>query len=330
MTTVRPKAWKRGVFGGLLLLMILIVASELYLRHLGLGRSALVMPDPAAGYILAPNQDLHRFGGETRTNSYGMRSDPVPATKQPGVFRILVVGDSYVYGSTSLDQSQIFAELLHRELPKILHRPVEVLNASAGNWAISNELGFIRSRGIFNADLVLLVLNWGDQTQTFSPYQPYGIPNVDHHPEFALQELWERYLKSRIFPPPHEVNKQSSAADAMAAKQNLAYLDQFLATVVAGGAKMALVYIPLPRETSSHPSGLIQWCAANHVPMIDLTSTASRWATIPDILLRDRVHYNAKGNRLIADELEKDWPEVMQTAAEAPDGPSKERTHAQK
>ncbi len=317
MTMFRRTAWKRRIFGALLLLLLSIVASELYLRHLGLGTSALVIPDPAAGYILEPNQNLHRFGGETRVNSYGMRSDPVPATKQADVFRILIVGDSYVYGSTSVDQSQIFAELLHRELPKILHRPVEVLNAAAGGWAISNELGYVRSRGTFNADLVLLVLNWGDQTQTFSPYEPYGVPNVDHHPDFAIQELWDRYLKRKFFPPPaQEINDKPSVPDALSAKRNLAYLDQFLALVVAGGARMSVVYIPLPTETE-HPSGLIEWCAANHVPMIDLTSAATSWATIPNILMRDGGHYNAKGNRLIADELEKDWPAVMQTPAAA-------------
>jgi len=302
---------RRWAWGALVIVILSIGASEFYLRHLGLGRPALIMPDPAAGYILKPDQDLHRFGNETRINSYGMRSDPVPAIKQANVFRILIVGDSFAYGSTQLDQSQIFAELLHHELPRILHRPVEVFNASAGGWAISNELGYVRSRGVFNADLVLLALNNGDPTQPFNEYSQVGLPSVDNHPDFALQELWERYLKGRIFPGRAQpVNTDTAASDAANATQNLSYLDQFLAVTIAGGSRMAVAYIPLPTHTDP-ATGLIAWCAANHVPLIDLASAAKQWASIPDIFIVGGGHYNAKGNRLIADELEKDWPVVM-------------------
>jgi hypothetical protein len=303
-----PRRW---ALGGLAIVILSLGASELYLRHLGLGRPALIVPDAAAGYTMKPDQELHRFGKKTRINSYGMRSDPVPATKQANVFRILIVGDSFAYGSTQLDQSQTFAELLHHELPRILHRPVEVFNASAGGWAIPNELGYVRSRGVFDADLVLLALNNGDPTQPFQEYSHAGLPSVDNHPNFALQELWERYLKGRIFPGPAQaVSTDTAASDAANAKQNLRYLDQFLKITIAGGSRMAIAYIPLPAKTEP-ATGLIAWCAANHVPLIDLTSAAKQWVSVPDIFIVGGGHYNAKGNRLIANELEKDWPVVM-------------------
>jgi hypothetical protein len=314
-TSTKSK-WTRRLIAGVLVTAVGLGGSELLLRAIGLGKPILVQPDQAAGYILKPNQELHRFGGNVHVNAYGMRSDDLPASKPPGVFRLLVVGDSYAYGTTQVDQGHIFVELLQKELPPLIHRPVEVLNASAGGWAISNELGYVRSRGLFDADLVLLVLNNADPVQPFAPYKPDEAPSVDHHPSFALQEVWERYLEPLIFPKkPAPVKATTASEDAAVAAQNLRYLDQLLQLTSAAKIPLALAYIPLPTETAS-PVGLIAWCEKNRVPLINLSSAAAQWKGL-DVLNLDRGHYNTKGNRLIADQLEKGWPTVMPPAGDA-------------
>ncbi len=303
---------------GLVAIVAALGVCELVLRAAGLGNPILIEPDQAAGYILKPEQNLHRFGGVVRTNSYGMRSEEVPASRPPGVFRLLLVGDSYTYGTTSVDQSHIFAELLHKELPALIHKPVEVFAAAAGGWAIANELGYARSRGLFDADLVLLVLNDGDPDQPFATYEEQGsTPSVDHHPSFALQEVWERYLKSRLFPDKSAEGAEQPTADEerRVAAQNLAHLDQLLQLTRAAKIPLAVAYIPKPTATAS-PSGLVAWCASRQVPLINLASATSQWKS-DDVLLHDHVHYNAKGNRLIATELEKDWRIVMPAAGKS-------------
>lgn len=312
----KPRKWTRWLLFAFILIVVGLGASELLLRAIGLGNPILIQPDEAAGYIFEPNQTLHRFGGLVRIDSHGMRSDPLPPSKPAGTFRLLLVGDSYTYGTTDVDQSRIFAELLHKELPSIIDKPVEVLNASTGGWAIGNEVGFVRSRGLFNADLVLLVLNPGDQTQPFEPYRPDGMsPTIDHHPSFALQEIWERYLKLRLFPPKPEPPAPQSTLDEQkrAAAQNLVYLDQLLQLTRAAKTPLAVAYIPTPAETDP-PSGLIAWCASRRVPLINLTSAASHWNP-NEVLREDHAHYNTKGHRLIATELEKDWSTIMPAAA---------------
>lgn len=150
----------------LLVLVALVGFIEGVLRFvLGVGNPVLIAPDPYCEYILKPDQHIFRFFAHIDTNHLGMRSDEVPAKRSPDTLRLMLVGDSIVYGTSRVDQHQIFSEILHHDLPSIVHEPVEVLNTSAGGWAIENELSYIRSRGIFKSDMVLLVLNNGDLTQ---------------------------------------------------------------------------------------------------------------------------------------------------------------------
>jgi hypothetical protein len=308
----RPRKWTGRVLIGLAVIVVAIGAFELALRCIGLGKPVLIQRDQAAGYILEPNQNLTRFGKHIRTNSLGMRSDELPASKSAGVFRLLIVGDSYAYGTTRVDQSQIFAELLQRELPQQIHRDVEVLNASAGGWAISNEVGYVRSRGLFDADMVLLVLNQGDPTQEFEQYYPNDSLSytLDHHPVFALQEFWDHYLSPKLFPetvaPSHIA---TPSEEQQTETQNLGYLDELLKMTRTAKTPLAVVYISIPTSPES-PTRLIAWCADNHVPMIDLAPVTQHWPAA-EVLNPDQAHFNTMGNRRIADQLEKTWPIVM-------------------
>jgi hypothetical protein len=311
-TRTKSGRWTRRLITSLVVIAVALGGSELLLRAVGLGRPTLIQRDQAAGYILEPNQSLNRFGDKIRVNSYGMRSDDLPPSKSPGVFRLLIVGDSYAYGTTMVDQANIFAEILKKELPSQIHQPVEVFNASAGGWAISNELGYVRSRGVFGADLVLLVLNQGDPTQPFAPYDPVDpfSYTVDHHPRFALQEVWDHYLIPKIFPQRYApAHLPTPSEDEQVATQNLAYLDQLLQITRAAKTPLAVAYIPIPTAKDS-PARLIAWCTEHRVPLINLTPVAAQW-NANDVLTVDHAHYNTKGNRLVADQLERDWPAVM-------------------
>ncbi|MGD0631323.1 MAG: hypothetical protein ABR987_18500, partial [Terracidiphilus sp.] len=151
----RKQGVARSVIGVMISLVLLTCIVEAALRFgLGLGNPVLITPDAACSYILKPDQDVRRFFARTYVNHYGMRSEDVPAVRPVGTLRLMFVGDSITYGTSRVDQQQLFTELVHRELPAIVHRPVEVLNASAGAWAPDNELAYIRSRGIFQSDIV--------------------------------------------------------------------------------------------------------------------------------------------------------------------------------
>ena len=50
-----------------------------------------------------------------------MRSDDFHIAKPIGTDRLMFVGDSLAYGTTRIDQEKIFTEILHPELPALVH-----------------------------------------------------------------------------------------------------------------------------------------------------------------------------------------------------------------
>lgn len=301
----------------LLGLVLVVAACEGLLRFgLGLGNPILIQYDQACGYILKPDQDVVRFFVRTHTNHFGMRSDEVTVAPHAGTLRLLFVGDSITYGTTRVDQKEIFTEVLHRELPPIVHRPVEVLNASAGAWAPDNELSYIQSRGTFHSDIVLLVLNDGDLTQPRSTIAMVGDDLPQRRPVSAISELYLRYIRPRLF---HLIDK-SDAGDSIVAgadevtRRNLADIARISELTTSQGARLIILYIPIrkdiPQESKRAATLLQTWSFAHHVSMFDLTNIEAPYS-IPEITLDNGIHLNAKGHLAIARAIEQSWAGVV-------------------
>lgn len=301
----------------LAVLLLVTGAAECILRFvLGLGNPVLITKDAACAYTLKPDQDLVRFFAHTHINHFGMRSDEVPAARQAGELRLLFVGDSITYGTTRVDQQQIFTEQLHRDLPRILHCPVVVLNASAGGWAPENELAFLQSRGIFQSDIVLLVLNDGDLTQPPSTIAGVGDDLPQTRPATAIGELYSRYLKPHFL---HVLGK-SDAGDSVlpdsgtTIRENIKNLDSINALVASQGARLIIVFIPfrkdIPNASSASETELKVWSDSHGISRFDLTSAEMPYSS-NEISLDNGTHFNAKGHQVIAQAIERDWPTVV-------------------
>jgi lysophospholipase L1-like esterase len=123
--------------------------------------------DPQLGWHHVPGRS-GRFGKEdfdieVRINARGLRDRDYPHTKPDGVARILVLGDSLVWGF-GVEQGDIFTEVLERSLDG-----VEVINAGVSGFSTDQELIWLEERGFqYEPDLVLVVLTgndiWGNQT----------------------------------------------------------------------------------------------------------------------------------------------------------------------
>ena len=308
------KGWWRTGTVVLALLVLLVAGTELALRFiLGLGDPVLIEPDSACSYVTRPNQKIFRFLVHTYINRYGMRSDEFSSDKPRGVVRVLFVGDSITYGTTHVDQSQIFTQIVHRGLPAIVHHPVEVLNASANAWAPDNEWSWVQSRGIFQSDFVLLVLNDGDVAQPRATIDQVGDELPQKRPATAIGELYTRFLAPRIF----RIGQHTDAGDAVVAgdvttRANLEDLNRFHALVAGEQGKMILVYVPFRRDipTVSAPesSVLHAWAEANQVPILDVTAAISPHP-VSEICLYDRTHFNAKGNQIVGQAILDHWPQ---------------------
>lgn len=187
-------AWAIGIFA---FVLVLAGGSELILRAKGFGNPIVYRLDPRVGYFPAPNQDVHRYGGEIHINAFGMRSSNVTAEKPVGTFRILMLGDSTLYGGSYIDQREIYASRLEdllNQKPGLLPgspQKVEVLCMGVNGWGPQHELAFVKEFGLFQADLVMVM---GPPADAYRPR--YGIEQFPffaegHRPAFAWQEFWE-------------------------------------------------------------------------------------------------------------------------------------------
>jgi hypothetical protein len=121
-------------------------------------------PDERFGYFHVPNADgwwvnidaPGEFQTRVRINSLGLRDREYPYEKPPGVFRILVLGDSFADAlEVSLEDS--FQEVLESLLNERPDRPIEVVNGGVWGYGNDLELLFYRLEGRkYQPDLVLL------------------------------------------------------------------------------------------------------------------------------------------------------------------------------
>ncbi len=271
---------------------------EVALRLIGFGDPVLVASDSACGYFLKPNQSVRRVLAYTRTNRWGMRSDEFPEVRTPGTLRLLFLGDSITFGTARVDQHDIFTEVLHRELPALLHRPVEVLNASAGGWAIGNELGYLRSRGIFGSDCVISVINSGDLGQVTADMSQARASYFVQPPGSAMAEIYDRFLSRRLGNDPGDITIDASQIR----EANLKRLGEIKTLAEQSRAGFAVVYFPFKKDIPlpSQPLrvALASWCKDNGIPFVDLTDLEAGYQ-VRQITL-EGTHLNRFGNSVVA------------------------------
>lgn len=182
--------------------ILLLVGAELFARcYLHLGDPPLSMADPEIEYMFKPNQTVNRFGNIIHYNQWSMKSDDFPKTKtDPNEFRVLVIGDSVVNGGAQTANSQTATSLLQHFLREKLKRHGFVGNISAGSWGPPNQLAYLRRFGLFDADIIFLVISSHDYADapTFEPIVGIHPGFPQYRPPFALYEAVTRYLPNYI------------------------------------------------------------------------------------------------------------------------------------
>lgn len=314
-------------------LLLVSFGGEFILEWLGFGSPALVVQNSFTNYELRPEQNVVRRWplsedrvSRVKTNSLGMRADEISPNHPPGVLRIFFVGDSITYGTTQVDQSHIFTELVHHDLPGILHQPVEVMNAAVGGWAIENELDFVKEHGVQQADRVILCINSADPSQSKSEFTSDGGLSTEEYPwPKGYRELFSRAISPMAFKlllrfgihwsAVHEVAVDpgvTTSNDSRTLDHNLHLLDEFQSYVSSAHAKFSILYIPFIREVADPKisekgrEAVKNWAADHNVPFL-YVSTMYGAANLDDFTLRDHTHFNALGNRMVANAIERQW-----------------------
>lgn len=317
----------------------LAVAEGILRFGMGLGDPPLYELDQDVEYMLVPSRTYHRFGNTYSVNSFSMRSPEIAPTRtDPRELRVLIIGDSIVNGGGKIDQKDVCSEVLRNLLVERLKRPVVVGNASAGSWGPPNELAYAKLYGLFNADVVVQVLNSADADDV-PGLESIGPQWPQHKPVLALQEVAEKFaprlverLTGRtLFPPPKRIaNPSVDRAECLQAVRELA------AMVRASGATYVMLQYQIkPEINGPRPSGdaaLAALAAEISAPRFE---SAAKFAAlqargVDPFLAGDTVHCSKDGQRalgeLMADEIAGLVDETTSAEQKPTDGGGKTRS----
>lgn len=317
---------RRWLWRLLVLALILLIAGELVARFvLGLGDPPLLMADPQIEYLFRPSQDCQRNGNRIRYNAYSMRSEDFPARKtNPAELRVMVIGDSIINGGNPTDQSQLATTVLGPMLNSQLSRPVVVGNISAGSWGPGNQLAYVRKFGLFDADVVLVVVSSHDVSDVpeFGP-----LIGPTEKPFSALTEGLTRYsfgdllhwIKGSPPAPASPAEAPPQTRPAQDRDRGLTDFRDLLATCRAAGARIAVLQHLELREVQQQPDeGYVLLRSAAEglgVRCFDLGPAFKAEIARGASVYRDHIHPNAAGQRLLANAMRD---AVMSLLADSP------------
>lgn len=159
--------------------------------------------DPHYGWSHIPGMsgpfESHGINTFVTINSKGFRGPEIEHARDQERRRVLVLGDSYVWGY-GVNEDEVFTELLRKAMPE-----VEIVNMGVSGYSTDQELLLYRDEGHkYKADLVVIVVTENDplgNTLT-QQYVVYGKPAFQlRNGELALVNqpvprtpLWKRAI----------------------------------------------------------------------------------------------------------------------------------------
>ena len=195
-------------------------------------------PDPDVGRILQRRLEGREFRGvPVSSNAFGMREGGYAARKPEGTTRIVVLGDSFVFGyrTAAEDRVGVFLERFLRS--RGASDDVEVLHIAASSWNILAETSYLRRQlHALQPDLVVhvVVSNDLDDTAGVRGFGSMGAtsPQVPRHVTGLVStltppKLWpRRLLNYMLFGLDHESRERYGRAAEQIARLAVAVEDR--------------------------------------------------------------------------------------------------------
>jgi lysophospholipase L1-like esterase len=122
------------------------------------------------GHEHIPSAKAVLMGVPVESNSLGLRDREFSPSKEPGVYRILVLGDSMTFGWGTRAEDTYAKRLegmLNETAAHSDRRRFEVINAGVGNYNTAQEVAYFKERGMrLDPDMVILGFYLNDAEPT--------------------------------------------------------------------------------------------------------------------------------------------------------------------
>jgi len=207
-------------------------------------------PDADVARVLLPGlvgrEQLAYPGIPIDSNRYGQRERPYELPKPPGLVRIVLLGDSFIFGQGVRADERLGARLEDALRTRAgVARPVEVLHLGAASWNLVAECSFLRRQlSLLQPDLVLHVSVPNDLDDTVgvrgSGLEARLVPRRPAQGDSVVRQLFAHWaLVAGAFGHlPRGVDDESRSRLAEAA----AHIARLAAAVEAGGGRYVHVF----------------------------------------------------------------------------------------
>ncbi|WP_224999708.1 hypothetical protein [Cesiribacter sp. SM1] len=295
---------KRSILIGSILLLMFLLAGELIGRYYGLTSFPLYQASDAYEYIHVPNQKVKIYGKLYQTNEYSMRSKPLSESDSTV---ILLIGDSLVNGGNATDQDSLASTILENQLSHFFNRSIRVLNIAEGSWGPDNAAAYIQEHGVFNADLILLVFSSADAFDNMKHEPVVGVHG--QYPDKQASLAWEMIVKKGWGRVKDYLSIKADKSDTNTALK-IEVADEFNPGFQKFKELSDTTAIPLHfylhvgqdelqnGRLDDDGSLIIDFCQENGIPY-----TIELGKKIDKSHYMDKIHYNDKGQKFLADNL---------------------------
>ena len=167
---------------GTVILSLLLFAAllEVVVRVFNLAQPRIGEADPIYGFAHIPNQtEINKHGVRIHIGGHGFRGPTPKVEKEPGSFRVVTLGDSFVFAA-SIDYENTFAGLLNARFKKE-NKPIEVIDMGVDGYGTAQELLVYQNIARrYKPDLVILCFYVGNDLHN-------NWPPREHFPAFKIE-----------------------------------------------------------------------------------------------------------------------------------------------
>jgi lysophospholipase L1-like esterase len=269
-----------------------------YAKHI-----KFVSSDPLIGHEHRPNMDEKLMGVRVTTNDVGLRNDPVSVQKRPGSTRIVMIGDSLVFGWGTKQEETVSARL--QAAWRAAGRDIEVINAGDGNYDTIMEVEFFLKRlAQYKPDVVVL---------NYSINDPEPVPSHETSWIERNSEAWVFYSsRLDIFKRQYDIGQLTDWHDYYDGlyddRRNpggwtavVEWVTKLAAYCKDNGIEFLIVNLPELHVLKPYPfpqvgQRMAALAAGLGVPYLDLLDSvkdedpATLWVTVPDPHPNGRAH----------------------------------------
>jgi len=279
-----------------------------------------------------------RFSHKEGRNSLGLRNKEI-TTKKDGVFRILFLGDSLIWtGGTSSGEQ--YTQVIENNLNRLLKskQKIEVINAGIPGYTTYQEMEFLKVYGLdMEPDMVILGFVFNDLFYKYL-HKPTEKSFLDTEPQAELNRFDTDSSIGSIFAKSYLAHSivyiQERIRNKLAKRPYLSFehrKDFYLAWKPYGwkhsetlitemkqilnkkGIQFNIITFPISSQVDKtilsfnekyvlYPQSKIKKIAEkNNIPFYDLTKSIQDNGDLK--LYKDYLHFNKKGNDVIAKQL---------------------------